>query len=405
MNRPALDNGKLPPLLQEAYEADEEIINSALLEEGLDDLPRNGWLALPAMAINGESASDFMRMMGITQPEASQLTEALIQGGYLGLQDVPHNPGSQRVVITDRGRAAINAVAAAIKAARYAAFPFRAGDIVICALPKSGTTWVQMICALLIFQTPDLPEALHTLSPTLDPLAVPVDMLRAEVSRQQHRRFIKTHLPLHWLTIDPAVTCIAVARHPLDRAISGYHHQRNISPEFGKLLSRQAPERHDGVRQKDSPPDLSPREWLLRWIEREAAPQIEQLSRAWSRRAEPNILFLHYADLAVGLETEMRQLAARIGITVPDRLWPSLIKAATFQQMKANAERIQPIGLLKKSFLRSDDAFFRRGTSGSGGELLRPAELADYYERAAQVAPADLLTWLHRPHGPADAGR
>jgi aryl sulfotransferase len=100
----------------------------------------------------------------------------------------------------------------------------------------------------------------------------------------------------------------------------------------------------------------------------------------------------------------MRQLALRLGITVPEQRWPSLIKAATFKQMKANAERIQPIGLLNKSFLRSDDAFFRRGTSGSGGELLRPAELAGYYERAARMAPADLLAWLHRPHGPADAG-
>ena len=93
----------------------------------------------------------------------------------------------------------------------------------------------------------------------------------------------------------------------------------------------------------------------------------------------------------------MHQLATRLGITVPEQLWPSLVKAATFKQMKANAERIQPIGLLSKSFLRSDDAFFRRGTSGSGRELLTPAELADYYERAGQVAPPDLLTWLHRP--------
>lgn len=357
------------------------------------------------MAIDGESDGDLMRMMGITQQEAGQLTEALIQGGYLGLQAVPHNPGSQRAVITDRGRAAINAVGAAIKVGRYAAFPFRAGDVIICALPKSGTTWVQMICALLIFQTADLPETLHALSPTLDPLAVPIDTLRAEVSGQQHRRFIKTHLPLHWLTIDPSVTCIAIARHPLDRAISLYHHQRNISPELGRLQSGQAPERQDGAKRQDSLPHLSPRDWLLRWIEKDAAPNIEQLSRAWFRRAEPNIVLLHYDDLAVGLETEMRELAVRLGITVPGGRWPSLIKAATFKQMKANAERIQPIGLLKKSFLLSDDAFFRRGASGSGRELLMPAELADYYERAAQVAPADLLTWLHRPHGPSDAGR
>ena len=40
---------------------------------------------------------------------------------------------------------------------RWLGFPFRDGDIVISTRSKSGTTWVQMICALLIFQTPELP--------------------------------------------------------------------------------------------------------------------------------------------------------------------------------------------------------------------------------------------------------
>ncbi len=40
---------------------------------------------------------------------------------------------------------------------RWLGFPFRAGDIVISTRSKSGTTWMQMICALLIFQTPELP--------------------------------------------------------------------------------------------------------------------------------------------------------------------------------------------------------------------------------------------------------
>ncbi len=39
--------------------------------------------------------------------------------------------------------------------ARWLGFPFRQGDIVISARSKSGTTWVQMICALLVFQNAD----------------------------------------------------------------------------------------------------------------------------------------------------------------------------------------------------------------------------------------------------------
>ena len=43
---------------------------------------------------------------------------------------------------------------------RWTDFPFRDGDIVISTRSKSGTTWVQMICALLIFQTTELPAEL-----------------------------------------------------------------------------------------------------------------------------------------------------------------------------------------------------------------------------------------------------
>src|SRR4051794_9488826 len=40
--------------------------------------------------------------------------------------------------------------------ARWLGFPYRDGDIVISTRSKSGTTWMQMICALLLFQRPDL---------------------------------------------------------------------------------------------------------------------------------------------------------------------------------------------------------------------------------------------------------
>ena len=132
------------------------------------------------------------------------------------------------IAVTRRGRALNDVLLDSIKAGRWADFPFRQGDIVISAPPRSGTTWTQMLCALLIFQTPDLPAPLPELSQLLEAAGESRDEVYDRLARQEHRRFIKAHLPLSEIPIDSRVTYIAVARHPLDTVISLYHHREEI---------------------------------------------------------------------------------------------------------------------------------------------------------------------------------
>jgi hypothetical protein len=114
---------------------------------------------------------------------------------------------------------------------------------------------------------------------------------------------------------------------------------------------------------------------------------------AWARRGEPNILLVHYANLCADLDGQMRWLAGRLGITVPESAWPALVRAATFESMSRNADYLIPApGLFK-----SNAAFFRRGSSGAAREILSDAEIARYHARVAGMAPPDLLTWLHSP--------
>src|SRR4029079_2315346 len=86
---------------------------------------------------------------------------------------------------------------------RWDGFELRPGDIIISTPPKCGTTWTQMICAMLIFQTPDLPMPLDLISPWLDQLLRPLDSVVADLEAQEHRRFIKSHTPLDGLPYDP----------------------------------------------------------------------------------------------------------------------------------------------------------------------------------------------------------
>src|SRR5262249_39726181 len=78
---------------------------------------------------------------------------------------------------------------------RWAGFEFRPGDIVISTPPKCGTTWMQMICALLVFQTPDFDGSLDLISPWLEMLTRDRDSVFADLAAQTHRRFIKSHTP------------------------------------------------------------------------------------------------------------------------------------------------------------------------------------------------------------------
>ena len=52
--------------------------------------------------------------------------------------------------------------------ALWTGFPFRGNDIVISPPAKCGTSWMQMLCALLVFNSVRFPRRLTEISPWLD---------------------------------------------------------------------------------------------------------------------------------------------------------------------------------------------------------------------------------------------
>jgi aryl sulfotransferase len=279
---------------------------------------------------------------------------------------------------------------------RWLDFPFRRGDIVISTRSKSGTTWMQMICALLVFGTPELPEPLGRLSPWLDHLVAPRAAVLERLEEQEWRRIIKTHTPLDGIPIDPRADYIVVARHPLDLAVSLYHQGDNIDRRrLAELTGASEPVEPAGPRR-------SAHDWLVGWITADADPRSEMdslagviwhLSDAWRRRDEPNVTLVHYDDLCADLAGQMRRLADQLGIVIAPSTWPSLVRAAGFEQMRANANALIPNA---SGILKDEKAFFRRGRSGAGRELLTEDELRTYQQRVSALGPPDLLTWLHR---------
>ncbi len=285
---------------------------------------------------------------------------------------------------------------------RWLDFPFRQDDIVISTRSKSGTTWMQMICALLVFQTPQLPRPLGELSPWLDTKTEPLGEVITRLEAQPHRRFIKTHTPLDGVVLDRRATYVVVARDPRDLYISLYHQGNNIDRDVVRRLLGQP----DTTEPEQPPVRPSLAEALQRWIDSDASPQqsmdsirgvFHHVTDAWKRRQgsspdHPTVILVHYNDLLTDLDGQMRRLADHLAVTVPEHRWPELVDAATFATMKGRAATLAPEG---GRVLKDVEAFFRQGRSGGWRDLMTDAQVRHYEQRVAGLAPPEVVEWLH----------
>lgn len=284
--------------------------------------------------------------------------------------------------------------------ARWDGFAFRDRDVVISTPPKSGTTWMQTICALLVFGTPDFDGDLDELSPWLDADLQPRESVLATLEAQQHRRFIKTHTPLDGLPFHPRVTYVCVGRDPRDIGISLGNHRANIDPQ----AIRRA---REAVGLAHVPPDRAPweeeaseRHRFRRWMLDDTPVTtnhyslrftMHHLTTFWNARESADVVMVHYDDLKADLAAEMHRLAGRLDIAVPESAWPSLVQAATFEAMRKQAYRLVP-----QAIWRDSNRFFHRGASGQWVDVLDDADLREYAARVTEFTAPDLLGWVHQ---------
>jgi hypothetical protein len=294
----------------------------------------------------------------------------------------------------------------AADSARWDDFPFREGDIVISTPPKSGTTWMQMICALLIFQDPALPRPLTELSPWLDMQVEPLERVLAGLAAQTHRRFIKTHTPLDGLPFDERVTYLCVARDPRDVAVSWDNHIDNVNIEV-MMVARAAAVGIDDLTElmPDGPPvradDPVTRFW--QWVEADQPLEasgsslmstLHHVETFWSTRHAPNVILFHYSDLQADLDREMRGLADALLIEIPADRWPTLVAAAGFDNMRQHAEALVPESDIA-GFWHSKTRFFNQGVSGQWRHIVPADELARYDNRVRQLTTPEVAEWVH----------
>ncbi len=292
---------------------------------------------------------------------------------------------------------------------RWDAFEPRDGDIVISTPSKCGTTWTQMLVALLVFDGPEFPGPLSTVSPWLDMRVRPLDEVIAGLDAQTHRRFIKTHTPLDGLVLDDRITYIGVGRDPRDAAVSMAFHSLNMDRDRLADLRRAADGDDDTVDGPGAANSDDPAERFRVWIERPNTPGdgfeslatiVHHVGTFWDRRHEPNIAMFHYGDYTADLPGELRRLAKVLGYDITPGKAAELAAHASLEAMRARAGEVAPNST--DGLWHSTEAFFRAGGRGEWKDVLTDADMQRYQARVAELASPELDNWIHRGRAATD---
>jgi aryl sulfotransferase len=280
--------------------------------------------------------------------------------------------------------------------ARWDRFRPRKGDIIVATPSKCGTTWTQMMCALLVHQTPDLPQPLTKLSRWLDRVSEPIEDVVSHFDKQSFRRIVKTHTPLDGLPYYEEVTYVFCGRDPRDAFLSMMDHMANVSEEA----------RAETLKRANLPPDfqmptdpnalapmwltMGPQPWM--WEGFPVNSVLYLSDTYWRYRHLPNLVFLHYDDMTRDREGEMRRLSRALDIVVDEDKWPALVDAAGFAAMKEHASENAPGAHLGE--WASDNAFFRKARKNEWQGVLSDENKALYERVATERLPAGLKAWL-----------
>jgi aryl sulfotransferase len=267
---------------------------------------------------------------------------------------------------------------------------FRDDDIVIGTYAKSGTTWVQQIVSQLIFNGQEGLEVAE-MSPWLDLRVPPKEIKLPEVEAQQHRRFIKTHLPVDALVFSRKAKYIYIGRDGRDVVWSMYNHHSTAN-EFWYDALNNTPGRVGPPIER--PPD-SVHQYFREWFEKDGHPFWpfwENIRTWWEIRHLPNVTLLHFNDLKRDMPGEIRRIAAFLEIPIDEAKWNDILTHCSFDYMKANATKSVPLG---GAFWNGGaQNFIHKGLNGRWTDTLTREENEAYQKRADKELGPECATWL-----------
>jgi Sulfotransferase domain len=227
-------------------------------------------------------------------------------------------------------------------------------DVFACVGFKSGTTWLLQIAVQIAYLGQAEFDNIHSVVAWPDaagpfrrrtvPLADDSPVRRAPTQL----RIVKTHLEQQLVPYASKARYLVMVRDPKDVIVSGYHFIRSL------LLGPLMPSVRHWVELSLSG-DLPSGSWA------------RHVASYWRVRNEPNVLFLTYEDLSADPAGVIQQIARFMNVDLDAEQLKSVMRAATFEEMRRLNDRFDPGRVVPWGKAHS---MLRKGRPGEAGELL-----------------------------------
>jgi aryl sulfotransferase len=275
---------------------------------------------------------------------------------------------------------------------------WRDQDIVISVPVKSGTTWtMNIVYQLLNGGDPDF-EDIYAEVPWIElvkkPGQPPQEMLDRIAAMPPGRpRAFKTHsappdVPYLEPSADRTIRYVVVARNPEEALVSARPFLEDHTEAWFEMWG--VPKA--ALTRPDFPTFY--REVVV--PNQFHAGLFGFVASWWPLRRQPNVLFIHFADMKRDHQGSLRRIADFLGIRPSDDQWPRIERYTSFGWMKEHQSKFEARTVTDVPVLKTG-AMIRKGRLGQAADDGMTPEIArDLREAGRRMCPdADALEWIY----------